>query len=141
MFNIRLRNLFIVLFLLISLTLTYGCSSKPSEKTMKDIIVSIEKPYNYYWFGITDRPIENKGQVEVKNYNFEEFKITNEFKSKKDDKEYYNIKVNYKCNIEYFDKDDKSKTIKGVLNGEDKKFSFNKLGKEWNGTREFRGTE
>jgi len=89
MLNIKLKNLFIVIFLLFSLTLTYGCSKipglseKPSEETIKGIILSIEgeriKVYESYF----------------KNFTFEEFQIANEFNKKTNNGNVYYIEVDY----------------------------------------------
>jgi hypothetical protein len=116
MFNIRLKNLFIVLFLLISLILTYGCSQlsgKPSEEKMKEIILTI-------WGNPTQ-------------YNFEEFKITNEFSKKTNNEEFYCIEVIIKGNIELF------KGSKIVITGERRRFSFINRGKEWYGYNGWKG--
>ena len=73
MLNIRLKNVFVVLFLFISLTLTYGCSilsDKPSEETMKVLI---------------EQRIHGDNVI---SYNFEEFKITKDFISKNNGKSF-----------------------------------------------------
>lgn len=120
MFNIRLKNLFVVLFLLISLTLTYGCSNlsgKPSEETMK---------------GLIEQRVHGDNVI---GYNFEEFKITNDFKSKKNDEEWYCIEVNYKLKEVFTGSDSTGKITKSeiVRIGKQEKYSFIKHEKEWYG--------
>ena len=91
MFNIRLKNLFIFLFLITSLTLTHGCSKlsalygKPSGGEMKSIIFNLTK--------------DNRRNIF--NVSFREFKITNEFKSKKNDEQWYCIEINYGYEYDY----------------------------------------
>ena len=113
MFNVRLRNLLVVLFLLLSLILTFGCSnipglsSKPSEDEMKSIINAIE--------GV--------------DWNIEEFKITNGFNKKLKDENWYCIEVNYKV----VNKEDK--TFIGEMNV--RRYSFVKRGNSWYGYKEW----
>jgi hypothetical protein len=91
MFNIKLKNLFIFLFLITSLTLTYGCSKlsalygKPSGGELKGIIFNLTK---------------NDGR-NISNVSFREFHITKEFKSKKNDVEWYCIEINYGYEYDY----------------------------------------
>jgi hypothetical protein len=120
MFNIRLKNLFVVLFLLISLTLTYGCSilsDKPSEETMKVLI---------------EQRIHRDNLI---SYNFEEFKITKDFISKKNDEKWYCIEVNYKLREVVGGIDSAGKITKSEIMrmGKQEKYSFIKHEKEWYG--------
>jgi hypothetical protein len=92
MLNIRLKNLFIVLFLLTSLTLTFGCSkmsdiigSQPSWGEMKSKIFNLTK---------------NEGQ-HIFNVSFREFKITKDFMIKKNGEEWYCIEINYRYEYDY----------------------------------------
>jgi hypothetical protein len=84
MFNIRLRNLFIVLFLLTSLTLTYGCS-KPSGGEIKSMIFDLTKD-------------EGRNILKV---SFKEFQITKDFRIKKNGEEWYCIEINYWYEYDY----------------------------------------
>ena len=88
MFNNKLKNLFIVLFLLTSLTFVNGCSSKPAEDVMKGIIAKtiLDSPYVKF--------------EEYSNINFKEFKIINSFNKKIDGVNWYCIEANFKfsCN-------------------------------------------
>ena len=120
MFNIRLKNLFVVLFLLISLTLTYGCSNpsgKPSEETMKILI---------------DQRVHRDNVI---SYNFEEFKITNDFQSKKNDEKWYCIEVNYKLKEIVMERDSAGKITKSEIMriGKQEKYSFIKHENKWYG--------
>jgi hypothetical protein len=120
MFKIRLKNLFVVLFLLISLTLTYGCSmlsDKPSEETMKVLI---------------EQRIHRDNLI---SYNFEEFKITKDFISKKNDEKWYCIEVNYKLKETVMGRDNAGKATKSEIMriGKQEKYSFIKHEKEWYG--------
>lgn len=113
MFSIRLKNLFIVLFLLTSLTLTYGCSSKPSEEKMKFIIITLHFPFC--------------NPKNISRLNYEKFQITNKFNKKVKHEEYYCIEVNYKYTF-YFRND--------LLFTEEKnqgRYSFVKRGNQWYG--------
>ncbi len=89
MLNIRLKNLFIVLFLITLLTLIYGCSKlsaiygKPSGGEMKNIVLNLTKD-------------ARKNIIFV---SFKEFKITKDFTIKKNGEEWYCIEVN--CWYEY----------------------------------------
>lgn len=105
------------MFLLFSLTLTYGCSQlsgNPSEETMKGIIVAI----------ITYSP------ESITSYDFEEFKITNDYQIKKDNEEFYCIAVNYKAKVST---NNIYSTKPAEYNKEGARFSFVKRGKEWYG--------
>lgn len=120
MLNIRLKNLLVVLFLFIALILTYGCSvfsDKPSEKTMKVLI---------------EQRIHRENAV---SYNFEEFKITKDFISKKNDEEWYCIEVNYKLKEVTMGSDSAGKTTKSEIMrmGKQEKYSFIKHENEWYG--------
>ena len=120
MLNIRLKNLFVVLFLFISLILTYGCSvfsEKPSEETMKILI---------------EQRVHRDNAI---SYNFEEFKITNDFISKKNDEAWYCIEVNYKLKEVTLGSDSAGKTTKSEIMriGKQEKYSFIKHGNEWYG--------
>jgi hypothetical protein len=120
MLNIRLKNVFVVLFLFMSLTLTYGCSifsEKPSEETMKGLIY------------------QRIHRDNVISYNFEEFKITKNFISKKNDEEWYCIEVNYKLKEVVGGVDSAGKMAKAEIMrmGKQEKYSFIKHGKEWYG--------
>lgn len=112
MFNVRLRNLFIVLFLLVSLTLTYGCSSKPSEETMKGIIKS-------FITNGKDRPFE-----------YESFQIINGFQVKDNDEGWYCIEVNYKTK-NWYENNVEQVWTDGY--GKEKRYCFTKRGNEWYG--------
>jgi len=112
--------LFVVLFLFISLTLTYGCSilsDKPSEETMKALIE--QRIYGGY----------------VISYNFEEFKITKDFISKKNDEKWYCIEVNYKVKEVSTGSDSAGKMTKSEIMriGKQEKYSFIKHEKKWYG--------
>jgi hypothetical protein len=91
MFNIRLKNLFIFLFLITSLTLTYGCSKlsalygKPSGGEMKSIIFNLTKDAGRNIFHVS----------------FREFKITKDFTIKKNGEEWYCIEANYWYEYDY----------------------------------------
>lgn len=92
MFNIRLRNLLIVLFLLTSLILTYGCSklsditgSQPSWGQMKSMIFNLTK---------------DEGRHISKVY-FKGFQITKDFNIKKNGEEWYCIEINYRYDCDY----------------------------------------
>jgi len=120
MFNIRLKNLFVVLFLLISLILTYGCSilsGKPSEETMKGLIY------------------QRVHRDNAMSYNFEEFKITNDFQSKKNDEKWYCIEVNYKLKEIVMERDSAGKITKSEIMriGKQEKYSFIKHENKWYG--------
>jgi hypothetical protein len=120
MLNIRLKNLFVVLFLFISLTLTYGCSifsDKPSEETMKALI---------------EQRIHGNNVI---SYNFEEFKITNDFRSKKNDENWYCIEVNYKLKEVVMGRDSAGKITQSEIMriGKQEKYSFIKHEKQWYG--------
>ena len=120
MLNIRLKNVLVVLFLFISLILTYGCSvfsEKPSEETMKILIE------------------QRVHRDNVISYNFEEFKITKDFISKKNDEEWYCIEVNYKLKEVTLGSDSAGKTTKSEIMriGKQEKYSFIKHGNEWYG--------
>jgi hypothetical protein len=120
MLNIRLKNLCVVLFLFISLTLSYGCSilsDKPSEETMKVLI---------------EQRIHGDNVI---SYNFEEFKITKDFISKKNDEKWYCIEVNYKLKEVFTGRDSAGKMTKSEIMrmGKQEKYSFIKHEKEWYG--------
>lgn len=75
MSNFKLRNLFVVLFLLFSLTLTYGCSSKPNEDDMKSIIKKIlvgenEVPADAQDIEITNFEITESHYIELRGENY-----------------------------------------------------------------------
>ena len=114
MFNNKLKNLFIVLFLLTSLTLVNGCSSKPAEDVMKGIIAKtiLDSPYVKF--------------EEYSNINFKEFKIINSFNKKIDGVNWYCIEVNFK-----FSCDGLGRTWDVERNKS--QWSFVKSGKEWSG--------
>ena len=120
MLNIRLKSVFVVLFLFISLTLSYGCSilsDKPSEETMKVLI---------------EQRIHGDNVI---SYNFEEFKITKDFISKKNDEKWYCIEVNYKLKEAFMGRDSAGKMTKSEIMriGKQEKYSFIKHEKEWYG--------
>ena len=120
MLNIRLKNLLVVLFLFISLILTYGCSvfsDKPSEETMKVLIA------------------QRIHRDNVISYNFEEFKITKDFISKKNDEEWYCIEVNYRLKEVTRGIDSNGKMTKSEIAriGKQEKYSFIKHGNQWYG--------
>jgi hypothetical protein len=91
MFNIRLKKLFIFLFLITSLSLNYGCSNlsalygKPSGGEMKSIIFNLTK---------------NAGR-NIVHVSFRELKITKDFTIKKNGEEWYCIEVNYWYEYDY----------------------------------------
>jgi len=115
MLNIRLQTLFTVLFLLISLTLIYGCSSKPPEEKMKKIIVDLyPKPVN------------------SSNFNFEEFQITKDFKKKINGEEHYCIEANFKLT---YDKANNGTTEKSTLESKQERYCFVKRAKVWYGAK------
>lgn len=123
MFNYRLKTVSIVLFLLISLTLTIGCSkipglsSKPSEEQMKSIILAIDIPSPY-----------------VCNVNYEKFQITNGFNRKINDENYYCVEANYKINFDVsYDKKTIEKDKSGSYEKTQDRFCFVKRGKDWYG--------
>jgi hypothetical protein len=120
MFNIRLKNLFLILFLLISLTVTYGCSSKPPEGTMKIIIVTLDVP-------------SCGNPKNIFGLNYEKFQITNEFHKKVNNEEYYYIEVNYKYTF-YF-----RNCLPFTEEKNQGRFSFIKRGKEWYGYNGWKG--
>ena len=113
MFNRRLRDVFIVLFLLFSLTLIYGCSSKPSEDTIKSIIIAL---------------IESGAAPYESNLKIENFKITNSFYKKINDEKYYCIEANFTMSFDSF----KTKRTAEISQA---RFSFIKRGKEWYGQK------
>lgn len=79
MFNHKLRKVCFVLFLLVSLTLAFGCSSgKPSEETIKSVIKQRLLP--------TD-----KNNV----CYFKDFKITKELNKKVAEDNFYCIEVSF----------------------------------------------
>lgn len=114
MFNNRLKKLFIVLFLLTSLTLVNGCSSKPAEDVMKGIITKtiLDSPYVKY--------------EEYSNIAFKEFKITNSSNKKIDGVNWYCVEADFKFSAD---------ALGRPWNIERKKspWSFAKRGKEWTG--------
>lgn len=114
MFNNRLKKLFIVLFLLTSLTLVNGCSSKPAEDVMKGIIAKtvLDSPYVKY--------------EEYSNIVYKEFKITNSSNKKIDGVNWYCVEVSFK-----FSADALGRTWDVERNKS--KWSFEKRGKEWTG--------
>jgi hypothetical protein len=115
MLNIRLRTLFTVLFLLISLTLLYGCSSKPPEEKMKKIIIDLyPKPVN------------------SSNFNFEKFQITKDVKKKINGEKYYCIEANFKLT---YDKANNGTTEKSTLESKQEHYCFVKRAKVWYGTK------
>lgn len=78
MFNNKLKNLFVILFLLTSLTLVFGCSSKPSEETMKGIIKQMLIP------------MDKTDSCYIKN-----FKITKAFNKKSYEENWYCIEASF----------------------------------------------
>ena len=115
MYNNKLKKLFIVLFLLTSLTLVNGCSSnKPAEDVMKGIIAKtiLDSPYVKY--------------EEYSNIAFKEFKITNSFNKKIDGVNLYCVEVDFKFS---------ANALGRPWNVERNKspWSFAKRGKEWTG--------
>jgi hypothetical protein len=131
MFNIRFKNLFIFLFLLTSLTLTYGCSKisslygNPSGGEMKSLVLNLTK----------------NDARNISNVAFREFKITKEFKSKKNNEEWYCIETNYQYEYDY-----------NVINGngsladktehyssrkDNARFCFTKRENKWYGVKEW----
>lgn len=120
MFNIRLRNVLVVLFLFMLFALTYGCSifsDKPSVETMKVLI---------------EKRIHRENAI---SYNFKEFKITKDFFSKKNGEEWYCIEVNYKLIEVVGGVDRTGKMTKSEIGriGKQEKYSFIKHEKEWYG--------
>ena len=110
MLNNNLKKIFVVLLLCISLTFVLGCSShKPSEDTMKKLIISINK---------------NSSLASVKD--FKEFKITESSNTKIGNEDFYCIKVNYRyvLHVKGFDY---------LIENKDKRYSFFKRGDEWQG--------
>jgi len=127
MFNIRLKNLFMVLFLLTSLTLFSGCSklsalySKPSGGEMKSLILNLTK---------------NDGR-NISHVIFREFKITKEFQSKKNDEEWYCIEINYQYDYDYngINNDGRvnNQTQHYSSRKDNARFSFTKRENKWHG--------
>jgi hypothetical protein len=87
----RLKNLFIVLFLLFSLTLAHGCSKisgisgKPSGGEMKGMILNLTKD-------------DGRNILKV---SFKEFQITKDFRINKNGEEWYCIEINYQYEYDY----------------------------------------
>jgi hypothetical protein len=106
MFNIRLKNLFVVLFLLISVTILYGCSSKPSESSMKKALQSMSS--------------------NVQDVTYEKFEIKKEVRRKANDKDGYCVSVDMKGKLSA----DKGKTTQ-EFNKQDARFCFYKSGWGW----------
>ncbi len=129
MFNIRLKNLFIFLFLITSLTLTYGCSKlsalygKPSGGEMKSIIINLTK---------------DAGQ-NIFHVSFREFKITKDFMIKKNGEEWYCIEANYGYEYDYngISSDGRPTNLTEHLSyRKDKdRFSFTKREDKWYGQK------
>ncbi|OQC14412.1 MAG: hypothetical protein BWX72_01373 [Firmicutes bacterium ADurb.Bin080] len=116
MFNKTLKNFCIISFLLTSLTLFYGCSSlsKPSEDVIKEYILGKEL------YSTEDKT----------NIHFKEFKITNEFKMKHEDENWYCVAINYKLAFNYV-KDNLTDTDETIRERSEARFRFSKRGKEW----------
>jgi hypothetical protein len=106
MFNIRLKNLLVVLFLLISVTLLYGCSSKPSESAMKKALQSMSS--------------------NVEDVTYEKFEIKKEVTRKANNKDCYCVSVDMKGKLST----DKGKTTQ-EFNKQDARFCFYKSGWGW----------
>jgi hypothetical protein len=129
MFNIRLKNLFIVLFLITSLTLTYGCSKlsaiygKPSGGEMKNTILNLTKD-------------AGKNIVYV---SFKEFKITKDYTIKKNGEEWYCIEVNYWYEYDYngisSDGRPTNRTEHSSYRKDKDSFSFTKREDKWYGQK------
>ena len=91
MFKIGSKNLFMVLFLITSLTLTYGCSKlsaiygKPSGGEMKSIMLNLTKD----------------AEKNIIYVSFKEFKITKDYTIKKNGEEWYCIEVNFRYEYDY----------------------------------------
>jgi hypothetical protein len=111
MFNIRIKNLFIVLFLLISVTFIYGCSSKPSESAMKKAIKSI-------------------ASSNVEDVTYEKFEIKKEVTRKVNNKDCYCVSVDIKGKLST----DKGKTTQ-EFNKQDARFCFTRSGFKWKATQ------
>lgn len=123
MFNIRLRNLFIVIFLLISLILTCGCSSKPSEKIVKDFVDSQQRACS-----------AQKDVLTCDDY--EKFEIVNDFHKKIDDENWYCLEVNYKYHWKIINPQaDSTVSPEGNVIGDQEQYCFVKRGKDWYGVK------
>jgi hypothetical protein len=78
MFNNKLKKLFVILFLVTSITLVFGCSSKPSEETIKGIIKQRLVP--------TDK---------TDSCYMRNFKITKTFNKKSNEENFYCVEVSF----------------------------------------------
>jgi len=107
MFNIRLKNLFIVLSLLISVIFIYGCSSKPSEGAMK-------------------KALQKMASSSVEDVTYEKFEIKREVTRKANNKDCYCISVDMKGKLST----DKGKTFQ-EFNRQDARFCFYRSGLSW----------
>lgn len=107
MFNIRLSKLFVVLFLMVSVTLIIGCASKPSESAMK-------------------KAIQSMASDNVEDVTYEKFEIKKEVRGKANDKDAYCVSVDMKGKLSA----DKGKTTQ-EFNKQDARFCFYKSGWGW----------
>jgi hypothetical protein len=130
MFTIRLKNLFIVLFLLTSLNLTFGCSkmgaitgSQPSWGEMKSKIFNLTK---------------DEGRHILKVY-FREFKIIKDLTIKKNGEDWYCIEVNYRYEYDYniISSDGRlsNQTEHDTYTRDNDRFSFTKHEGKWYGQK------
>lgn len=129
MFNIRLKNLFIFLFLITSLTLTYGCSKlsalygKPSGGEMRGMIFNLTKD----------------GGRNIFNVSFKEFQITKDFTIKKNGEEWYCIEINYRYECDYNGISSDGRLTNGTQHYSYRKdkdrFSFTKREDKWYGQK------
>jgi hypothetical protein len=124
MFNVRSKKSFAILLLFISLSLTCGCSSKPSEETMKDIILN-----NSYSFIFQN---SHSGEPLYSNIAWDNFHITKKFNKKIDDENYYCIEVNFKFTCDFYNRHTMT-TEKNVFGRQEERYSFIRHGNEWHG--------
>jgi hypothetical protein len=107
MFNIGLKKLFIVFFLLISVTLIFGCASKPSEGAMK-------------------KALKSMASSSVEDVTYEKFEIKREVTRKANNKDCYCVAVDMKGKLST----DKGKTFQD-FNKQDARFCFYRKGFSW----------
>jgi hypothetical protein len=107
MFNFKFRNLVIVLLLLVSVTLIYGCSSKPSESAMK-------------------KALQSMASSNVEDVTYEKFEIKKEVTRKANNKDCYCVVVDMKGKLST----DKGKTTQ-EFNKQDARFCFYRKGFGW----------
>lgn len=119
MTNFRLKNLFVVLFVLISLFIIYGCSSKPPEEKMKSIIIAI---------------IESKAAPYESNLNIEKLKVTNGFNKKINDEKWYCIEASFTMTFDSVNMETHGKDKK-IVEVNQSRFSFVKRGNDWYGQK------